>query len=152
MQRNDFIDRLSALLTARPDLSPSRLAIDAGLDNSAIRALLKGKARHPRLDTALAICEALGTTLEAFMSAERAELEAGRIPRAPAHRSRDPIDRRILDLLSTLSPDERLRLLGYAEALGAPHAPSQPPEATHAPRERAPRASAGERQAHKIPD
>ena len=151
MVKNDFVERLSVYIEARSDLTPSRLAIDAGLDNSAIRALLSGKARHPRLDTALAICAALGTTLERFMSADVADLREGRIPRSRASAPLDPIDRRILDLIETLEPDERLRLLGYAEALTADHARPDPASRDHARADRGDPEGEGARQAPKIP-
>ena len=35
MKKNDFVERLDAYIAARPDLTPSRLSLDAGLDNSA---------------------------------------------------------------------------------------------------------------------
>ncbi len=64
------------------------------------------------------ICEALGTTLEDFMSGA---FEGARL-------DEDPEDQRIRALLSQLSIDERRLLLGYAEGLyAARHNPAPKP-------------------------
>lgn len=96
----DFVQRLEDYLAAHPEETPAGLAVRAGLDNSAIRSLLAGRARGPRLETAMKICAAIGTTLEEFMG-----------------QPRSPEERDILRLLSQLPVSQRQRLLGYAEAL-----------------------------------
>ena len=95
-----FAERLQRVIDDDPSLTPAGLAVKAGLDNSAIRSILSGRIKHPRLDTAIRICEALGTTLEEFMgSAQTSE------------------EREILRLLTRLSADRRRQLLGYGQAL-----------------------------------
>lgn len=100
MADRTFAERLQAYLDANPDITPSRLALDAGLDNSTVRQLLAGKAKNPRIDTAIRICAALGTTLEAFMGLEG-----------------DQSRREILSLYAQLSDDERRMLLAAARGL-----------------------------------
>lgn len=96
----EFVLRLEAYLAEHPEETPAGLSVRAGLDNSAIRSLLAGRARGPRLETAMKICAALGTTIEEFMG-----------------QPRSPEERDILRLLSQLPVAQRQRLLGYAEAL-----------------------------------
>lgn len=107
MSDRTFAQRLQSVIDGDPDLTPAGLAKKAGLDNSAIRSLLSGKAKNPRIDTAIKICSALGTTLEEFMS------ESYRSPSAPA----DEETQRIRTLLSQLTPEERIRLVTYGEGL-----------------------------------
>lgn len=107
MSERTFAQRLQAVIDADDNLTPAGLAIKAGLDNSAIRSLLSGKAKNPRIDTAIKICAALGTTLEDFMSGA---FEAAAVPA-------DEEAQRIRDLISQLTPDERIRLLTYGEGL-----------------------------------
>ena len=96
----EFVTRLARYLDEHPEETPAGLAIRAGLDNSAIRSLLSGRAQGPRLETAMKICAAIGTTIEEFMGQPRSAEE-----------------RDILRLLSQLPVELRQRLLGYAEAL-----------------------------------
>ncbi len=107
MTDRTFAERLRRVIERDPNLTVAGLAVKAGLNNSALRALLAGRVKSPRLDTAIRVCEALGTTLEDFMSGafEGARLEE------------DEEDQRIRDLLSQLSIEERRLLLGYAEGL-----------------------------------
>lgn len=107
MSDRTFAQRLQAVIDSDPELTPAGLAKKAGLDNSALRSLLSGKAKNPRLDTALKVCAALGTTLEDFMSGS---FEAGRLPA-------DTEAQRIRFLLSQLSPRERRLLITYGEGL-----------------------------------
>ena len=95
-----FVERLRRRIESDPELTPAGLAIRAGLDNSAIRSLLVGRAKNPRWDTVEAICTALGTTVVEFMSDPQTEEEA-----------------RILRLLGRLTVEEQLRLLGYGDRL-----------------------------------
>ena len=120
MSDRTFSQRLQAVINAAPDLTPAGLATRAGLDNSAIRSLLSGKAKNPRLDTAIKICSALGTTLEDFMSGE---FQGAQVPA-------DEESRRIRALLSQLSPRERHLLITYGEGLRDAHetGTEQPPE------------------------
>lgn len=107
MKKSPFAQRLQRVIDNDPDLTPAGLAVKAGLDNSAVRSLLSGRVKNPRLDTSIRICAALGTTLEDFMSGD---YEAGQLPT-------DPENQRIRALLSELSPHERHLLLSYAEGL-----------------------------------
>jgi transcriptional regulator with XRE-family HTH domain len=77
MPDRTFAERLRRIIDADPDLTVAGLAVRAGLDNSALRSLLSGKSKNPRLDTAMKVCAALGTTLEDFLSGA---FEAGRSP------------------------------------------------------------------------
>ena len=95
-----FADLLRVYLDEHPDLTPSRLALDAGLDNSTVRQILSGKAKNPRIDTAMRICAALGTTLEEFMGLEV-----------------DQSRQEILQLYTQLPDDARRLLLAAARGL-----------------------------------
>ncbi len=107
MTDRTFAERLKRAIERDPALTPAGLAVKAGLSNSVVRKILAGHTKNPRVDTAIMICRALGTTLEDFMSGafEGARLEE------------DEEDQRIRDLLSQLSIEERRLLLGYAEGL-----------------------------------
>ncbi len=107
MTDRTFAQRLKTVIDSEPDLTEAGLATKAGLSNSVIRKLLKGNTQNPRVDTAIKICEALGTTLEDFMSGA---YEAGRVPA-------DTEAQRIRSLLSQLSPNERRLLITYGEGL-----------------------------------
>lgn len=116
MPDRTFAQRLQAVIDSKPDLTAAGLARKAGLDNSAIRSILSGKAKNPRLDTAIKICAALETTLEDFM--------AGADP--ADHGQVDKEALRIRDLLSQLSPAERRLLLSYGEGLRDAQANGKP--------------------------
>jgi transcriptional regulator with XRE-family HTH domain len=107
MNDRTFAQRLQAVIDADEELTPAGLAKRAGLDNSAIRSLLSGKAKNPRVDTAIKICSALGTTLEEFMSGD---FQNASVPA-------DAEDQRIRHLMSQLTIEERVRLLTYGEGL-----------------------------------
>ncbi|WP_336098427.1 MULTISPECIES: helix-turn-helix domain-containing protein [unclassified Roseovarius] len=107
MSDRTFAQRLQAVIDSNPDLTPAGLAKKAGLDNSAIRSLLSGKAKNPRIDTAIKICAALGTTLEDFMSGA---FQSAAVPA-------DAENQRIRDLLSQLTTEEKIRLATYAEGM-----------------------------------
>lgn len=107
MTETTFAQRLQRVIDNDPDLTVSGLAVKAGLDNSALRSLLSGRVKNPRLDTAIRVCAALGTTLEDFMTGAFQAAEA-------------PVDeeaRRIRSLMSQLSPAERRLLITYGEGL-----------------------------------
>ena len=107
MSEPTFAERLQRVIDNDPNLTVAGLAVKAGLDNSALRSLLSGRVKNPRLDTAIKVCAALGTTLEDFMSGN---FEAGRTPA-------DTEAQRIRSLLSQLSPRERHLLITYGEGL-----------------------------------
>lgn len=107
MENRTFAQRLQTVIDADENLTPAGLATRAGLDNSAIRSLLSGKAKNPRIDTAIKICAALGTTLEEFMGDDFSGLD-------PQQKT---TTQHIRDLLRQLTIDERIRLVSYAEGL-----------------------------------
>lgn len=102
-----FAERLQRVIDSDDSLTVAGLSVKAGLDNSALRSILSGRVKNPRLDTAVKVCAALGTTLEDFMSGA---FEAGRV-------SADTEAQRIRSLLSQLSLHERRLLLTYGEGL-----------------------------------
>lgn len=95
----DFVEILAERLASDPGLTEAGLAKAAGLDNSTIRQMIKF-GRSPRIETAMKICHALGTTIEEFMGQPQTEEE-----------------RRILRLVAQLPLDLRRQLIGYGEAL-----------------------------------
>lgn len=105
---SEFVDILIAHINATPGLTDAGLAKMAGLDNSTIRQMVKFR-RNPRIDTAIKICRALGTTIEDFMGQTRTAEE-----------------REILRLVSQLPAPLLRQLLGYGEALAAQQDPSPP--------------------------
>lgn len=111
MSEPTFAQRLQRVIDNDPNLTVAGLAVKAGLDNSALRSLLSGRVKNPRLDTAIKVCAALGTTLEDFMSGA---FEAGQVPA-------DTEAQRIRSLLSQLSPRERRLLITYGEGLRDAH-------------------------------
>lgn len=100
MKDRTFAEKLRQRIDSDPELTEAGLAVKAGLSNAAIRRLMTGATQNPRVDTAMKICQALGTTLEEFMGQPQTEEE-----------------RRIAHLMSRLSVDERRQLLGYGEGL-----------------------------------
>ncbi|EEE36979.1 Helix-turn-helix domain protein [Rhodobacteraceae bacterium KLH11] len=107
MTDRTFAERLKAVIDEDPTLTEAGLATKAGLSNSVIRKLFKGNTQNPRVDTAIKICEALGTTLEDFMSG------AFQGEAVPA----DEEAQRIRTLMSQLTPEERVRLVTYGEGM-----------------------------------
>jgi transcriptional regulator with XRE-family HTH domain len=111
MQEQTFAARLRAVIDSDQSLTEAGLATRAGLDNSTIRQLLAGKTKNPRVDTAMKICAALGTTIEEFMGSPQTQEE-----------------RDILRLISQLPVHLRRQLLGYGQALAdAQDQPLSPP-------------------------
>jgi|TARA_R100000541_G_scaffold36671_1_gene44728 transcriptional regulator with XRE-family HTH domain len=102
-----FAQRLKAAVENSETITEAGLATKAGLSNSVVRKILKGTTQNPRVDTAIKICSALGTTLEDFMSGA---FEAGQV-------SSDKEAVRIRHLLSQLSARERHLLITYGEGL-----------------------------------
>ena len=100
MSNRTFAERLNSAIESDPDLTAAGLARKADLDNSTIRQLLSGKAQNPRMDTAMKICRAMGTTIEEFMGV-----------------SRDPVQAEILDLYTKLSEQERRTLLSAVKGI-----------------------------------
>ena len=112
MQTSAFVERLRQVIDqSEGRLTPAGLATMAGLDNSAIRSLLSGKAKNPRWDTIEKICAALGTTPLEFMSEARTAEE-----------------REIVRLAAQLPAPLLRQLIGYGQALY--DAQAAPPEDT----------------------
>lgn len=114
-----FAQRLKAVIEKSETITEAGLATQAGLSNSVVRKIIKGTTQNPRVDTAIKICSALGTTLEDFMSGA---FEDGQV-------SSDQESLRIRHLLSQLSPRERHLLITYGEGLrdAQDRADQQPP-------------------------
>lgn len=108
-----FAIKLKSVIDADPNLTAAGLAVKAGLSNAAIRKLLAGNTKNPRMDTARRICAALGTTLEEFMSEAQTSEE-----------------KEIVRLVMQLPADLRQKLLGYGQGLleGVNPAPPEPGE------------------------
>jgi transcriptional regulator with XRE-family HTH domain len=107
MEKRTFAQRLQSVIDADDTLTAAGIATRAGMDNSAVRYLLSGKAQNPRLDSAMKICVAIGTTLEKFMSDDFPGL--GAADQSQVQHTQD--------LLAKLTPDELVRLVSYAEGL-----------------------------------
>ncbi len=69
MTHDPFIEGLRAIFSADDAPAPATISAKAGLDKSAIRKMLSGDARSPRLSSAIAIANALGTTVEEISNA-----------------------------------------------------------------------------------
>lgn len=104
MQNKDITDpflvRLKERIDNDPKLSAASLSVKAGLSNAAIRHWMNGDSKGPTLENARKVAEALGTSLEEFLSNAESEEE-----------------RRIVRLVSQLPESLRERLLGYGEGL-----------------------------------
>jgi DNA-binding phage protein len=96
-----FLRKLRETIDADPALNVSNLSVKAGLGNSTIRLML-AQNKSPRVKTMRAICSALGTTLEEFIS----EAET-------------PEEKEMMRLLMQLDEASRRELLGYGRALAA---------------------------------
>ncbi|QPM89361.1 S24 family peptidase [Pseudooceanicola algae] len=59
-----FIIGLRAIFAERPDLKPATVSTEAGLDKSAIRKMLDGSVKSPKISNAVKIASILGTTIE----------------------------------------------------------------------------------------
>ena len=105
----DFVEILVERLASDPNLTEAGLAKAAGLDNSTIRQMIKFH-RSPRIETAMKICQALGTTIEEFMGHPQTEEE-----------------QRILRLVAQLPLELRRQLIGYGEALADGSGPALRP-------------------------
>lgn len=103
-----FLIKLQAVIDADENLTISGLAIKAGLDNSAIRQMF-AHDRSPRISTMRKICEALGTTLEEFMS-----------------NAQTPEEQQIVRLVSRLPAHLRQKLLSYGQGLLDAEDPTPP--------------------------
>ncbi len=68
-------------LMAQQDISPRQLSLQAGLNPTAVRDMLSGRARNPRYDTLQAIAKVLDTTPAYLMgdAVTRRELHNGSI-------------------------------------------------------------------------
>jgi len=115
MQERDLIDpflrKLKQIIDEDPELTVSNLAVKSGLTNSVIRKWYS-HGHSPRLDNMRRVCEALGTTLEVFLSDARSEEE-----------------KEIVRLVARLPSHLRLQLLGYGQGLlAAEDRPHRGPE------------------------
>lgn len=97
----EFHDKLEKYLDGHPTWNAANLAIAAGLDNSAIRKMLRDRSQ-PRLDTMQKIADALGEPIELFTSA------------APPGESQE-----IQRLYALLSPEEQAMIKTTLAALVA---------------------------------
>ena len=105
-----FLRKLQQVIDDDPSITVASLSVKAGMNNSAIRGWFANRA-SPRLSNARRVCEALGTTLEEFLSDARTEEE-----------------KEIVRLVSQLPADLRRQLLGYGQALAASQNPNTPPK------------------------
>lgn len=108
MKDRTFAERLKKVIEANPDLTEAGLAVKAGLANSTIRKLLAGSVQNPRVDTAMKICAALGTTVDQFMKPDQSAAEA-----------------EISRLVSLLPEHLRRQILGYTQAVASARDPEQ---------------------------
>lgn len=109
MTDRTFAEKLRARIESDPNLTEAGLAVKAGLSNAAIRKLLAGSTQNPRMDTAMKICRALGTTVEEFMS-----------------NAQTPEEHEIVRLVSRLPVHLRQKLLGYGQGLLDAEDPAPP--------------------------
>ena len=58
-----FIEALADFFRENPEFTPAGVSVAAGLNNAAIRHMLSGKSKSPKIDTALRICEVIGKSL-----------------------------------------------------------------------------------------
>jgi hypothetical protein len=63
-----FVQGLRLVFEERPDLTPARLAVEAGLDNSSIRKLFERSGRGPTLHNAAKIAAVLGLTIDEILA------------------------------------------------------------------------------------
>lgn len=79
MVSDPFLQGLRVLLSRKGAPQPAVLSRQAGLSDSAIRKLLAGNAKSPKLSTALSIAQALGMNVEDIVA-----LADGELPPRPA--------------------------------------------------------------------
>ena len=63
-----FIEGMRKIFAMREDLKPSRVSVDAGLDNSTVRKLLSGANASPKVETAQKIADAMGIELATIIA------------------------------------------------------------------------------------
>lgn len=112
MADRTFAEKLRAVIETDPELTEAGLAVRAGLSNSVIRKLMNGTTQNVRVDTAIKICRALGTTLEEFMGSPQT-----------------PEEREIARLVSQLPAPLRRQLITYGQGLLDAQGPA--PEVGH---------------------
>lgn len=104
-----FVVKLRMAVERDAELTPTGLARRAGLNARAIHDLLGGRAAVPRLDTAEAICRALGTTLSQFTSNEEAEEDQiGKL---------EDDEKKLLNMYQRLTDDEKAEALRFVRSL-----------------------------------
>lgn len=94
-----FLAKLKQVIDDDPNLTVSNIAVKAGLTNSVVRKWYS-EGKSPRLDSMRRVCEALGTTLEVFLSDATTEEE-----------------KEIVRLVARLPDHLRRQLLGYGQGL-----------------------------------
>lgn len=72
-----FIEGMRIILIMRPDLNPTQVAVDAGLDNSTLRKLLSGENASPRMENAEKLAKAAGYSLAAVLAIGERGPESG---------------------------------------------------------------------------
>jgi transcriptional regulator with XRE-family HTH domain len=121
-QEDAFVRKLRAMFQADPSITPSSLALKAGLDNSTIRQLLAGKAKSTTVANAEKICAALGTTLSQFIS-KRSDKEVAPVATEPerhdtklAGMSADEGgEEQLLSMFRRLTVEEKAAVLRFAQ-------------------------------------
>lgn len=105
MERDDLtmlVARNIEAAIARQGLNPAEVARRANINPTGIYDILKGKSRHPRLDTIKKIAvDGLGIPVSMLF----------------AEPNEDDIDREIAEKLGLLSLDERRKFLRIARAM-----------------------------------
>lgn len=95
-------DRMKSALRALmvlQDTNPTRLALDAGLNRTAIHDFLASRSANPRRDTIEKIAAALGVTAEGLMRGDISLSD----------------EERLVSLFRRLPQTERVRFLRYME-------------------------------------
>ena len=72
-----FVAGLRVVFGQRSDLTPARVAMDAGLDNSAIRKMFAGEIKNPTVANAMKISRVLGLTIDEVISLATGGLHLG---------------------------------------------------------------------------
>ena len=88
--KDPFLRGFSVLLDMRPDLKPSRISTDAGLDNSTLRKLLRNPKASPRIDTAEALAAAAGYSMSAIVALGQHPDARGALAILEAYEKLDP--------------------------------------------------------------
>lgn len=79
MHQPTWLLNMQRLMRAQ-NLTPRRLSLCAGLNATAVRDLLSGRAKNPRLDTMLALAKVLGVTLATLIGETATTASAPQVP------------------------------------------------------------------------